>query len=210
VQLYRPLGLHELQLVADSGWREWPPRLPHQPIFYLVLEFSYARAIARDWNPTDEASGFVGFVSRFKVVDEFAARYPVQVAGGRSHRELWVPAAELRALNANLRGFIEIVEAFTGPRFRGSLDPATRIPAPLVLPRASAAPLRFSCPCCRCLTLTTRSGFECCPDDPDVDAVRGGPNGSLSLSQARANFSTFGASDQLFTRHVRPPFETEL
>ncbi len=31
--LYRPTGSKELALVAESGWKEWPPRLPDQPIF---------------------------------------------------------------------------------------------------------------------------------------------------------------------------------
>jgi len=34
--LFRPVGLHELALIWDKGMREYPPRLPHQPIFYPV------------------------------------------------------------------------------------------------------------------------------------------------------------------------------
>jgi hypothetical protein len=37
VTLWRPAGPEELALVEGSGWREWPPRLPGQPIFYPVL-----------------------------------------------------------------------------------------------------------------------------------------------------------------------------
>jgi hypothetical protein len=37
VRLWRPTGQAELDLVAASGWREWPPRLPAQPIFYAVV-----------------------------------------------------------------------------------------------------------------------------------------------------------------------------
>lgn len=33
VVLYRPTGPQELELVAQSGYRRWPPRLPEQPIF---------------------------------------------------------------------------------------------------------------------------------------------------------------------------------
>jgi len=32
-----PAGPEELALVEASGWREWPPRLPGQPIFYPVF-----------------------------------------------------------------------------------------------------------------------------------------------------------------------------
>lgn len=44
-----------------------PPRLEHQPIFYPVTNEEYAIQIARDWNTGDEASGFVGYVTRFEV-----------------------------------------------------------------------------------------------------------------------------------------------
>ena len=76
--LYRPTGLRELRLVADSGWTRWPPRLPDQPIFYPVLTLSYAVTIARDWNTKDPFSDHVGFVTRFQLDDAFATRYPVQ------------------------------------------------------------------------------------------------------------------------------------
>jgi hypothetical protein len=47
--LYRPVGQEELNLIKSSGYREFPPRLPHQPIFYPVLNEEYATQIARDW-----------------------------------------------------------------------------------------------------------------------------------------------------------------
>ena len=37
VILFRPVGPSELQLIAASGYREFPPRLPEQPIFDPVL-----------------------------------------------------------------------------------------------------------------------------------------------------------------------------
>lgn len=126
--LYRPVGVLELRLIARSGFREFPPRLPEQPIFYPVLTLEYARKIARDWNTVDVQSGYAGFVTRFAIDDETAKRYPVRVAGGRSHEELWVPAAELSEFNAHLVENIAVVEAFTGPEFSGSLDPLTLLP----------------------------------------------------------------------------------
>lgn len=39
VTLWRPTGPEELALVEASGWREWPSRLPGQPIFYPVLNY---------------------------------------------------------------------------------------------------------------------------------------------------------------------------
>lgn len=48
--LCRPVGPKELALIAASGFREFPPRLPDQPIFCPVLNEGYARQIAREWN----------------------------------------------------------------------------------------------------------------------------------------------------------------
>ena len=64
-RLYRPLGLHELALIWDSGCRVFPPRLPDQPIFYPVTNVEYATQIARDWNTKD--GSFAGYVAEFEV-----------------------------------------------------------------------------------------------------------------------------------------------
>jgi hypothetical protein len=58
--LFRPVGLHELALPWDSGFRKFPPRLAHQPFFYPVASAEYARHIAVHWNVNDEASGSRG------------------------------------------------------------------------------------------------------------------------------------------------------
>jgi hypothetical protein len=132
MQLHRPVGIHELRLIAASGWTAFPPRLPGQPIFYPVLDESYAVQIARDWNLDDDASGFAGFVTSFVIDPTFAARYPVQVVGGRQHRELWVPAEELAEFNRHIRGRITVGASFYGPRFTASIDPVTNLPTELV------------------------------------------------------------------------------
>jgi len=113
--LYRPVGAKELALIAQSGYRAFPPRLPFQPIFYPVLTEAYAVEIARDWNTKDEASGFVGYVTRFTVDAAYVAKFPVQVAGARRHQELWVPAEELEEFNRHLIGLIEVIAEFRGP-----------------------------------------------------------------------------------------------
>ncbi len=110
--LYRPIGQRELELISESGWRAFPPRLPHQPIFYPVLTEEYAVRIARDWNTRDEASGHVGYVSRFAVDSSFVAKYPVHTVGGKAHQELWVPAEDLQEFNRHLAGPIEIIAEF--------------------------------------------------------------------------------------------------
>jgi len=107
--LWRPTGPEELALVAASGWRAWPPRLPDQPIFYPVLDEDYAITIARDWNVPRSGAGFV---TRFEVGSEFLSRYPVRQVGGRTILELWVPAEELDEFNAHIVGTIDVVHEF--------------------------------------------------------------------------------------------------
>jgi hypothetical protein len=126
--LFRPVGLKELALIAKAEFRAFPPRLPHQPIFYPVLDLDYARQIAGDWNPTDELSGYIGFVTRFSVDEAYVSRFPVQIAGSKRHRELWVPAEELDEFNANIVDPVRVVEAYPGPRFAEELDPVTLVP----------------------------------------------------------------------------------
>lgn len=108
--LYRPTGPEELELVRQSGFMKWPPRLPEQPIFYPVTNEQYAIEIARDWNV--KASGS-GFVTRFQVKTEFMSQYPVQQVGAAHHTEWWVPAEELEALNESIVGQIEVIAEFT-------------------------------------------------------------------------------------------------
>jgi len=107
--LYRPVGPKELALIAASGHREFPPRLPGQPIFYPVLNEEYARQIARDWNVP--ASG-AGYVTRFAVRNEFVARYPIHTVGGSVHQELWIPAEDLAEMNRNIVGLIEVIAEY--------------------------------------------------------------------------------------------------
>jgi hypothetical protein len=37
ITLFRPVGPAELELIRQSGFRAFPPRLPELPIFYPVL-----------------------------------------------------------------------------------------------------------------------------------------------------------------------------
>src|SRR6266478_2165627 len=107
--LYRPVGQKELALIAASGYREFPPRLPEQPIFYPVLNEEYARQIAREWNVPASGSGYV---TRFAVRKEFLARYGEQQVGASVHRELWIPAEELAEMNRNMVGLIEVIAEY--------------------------------------------------------------------------------------------------
>jgi len=108
--LYRPVGQKELDLIRASC--VFPPRLPHQPIFYPVLNEDYAIQIARDWNTKDEASGYKGFVIRFQVKTAFLANYQIQQVGGKKHLEYWIPAEDLQAFNENIVGCLEVTHRF--------------------------------------------------------------------------------------------------
>ena len=99
-------------MIEQSGWRAFPPRLSFQPIFYPVLNEEYATQIARDWNVKDEASGYVGYVTRFRVNAEYLAQYEVQVVGGIQHEECWIPSGDLEEFNRNIVGAIEVVSEF--------------------------------------------------------------------------------------------------
>jgi hypothetical protein len=98
VTLYRPTGPQELELVKQSGFKRWPPRMPEQPIFYPVTNEAYARQIATEWNIPD-----------FKVRKPFMDRYAIQKVGGESHTEWWIPAEDLEELNDNIVGEIEVI-----------------------------------------------------------------------------------------------------
>ena len=42
----------------------------------------------------------------------FLSKYDIHEAGGKAHREYWIPANELPAFNAALIGEIEVVAEF--------------------------------------------------------------------------------------------------
>jgi hypothetical protein len=109
--LFRPVGEDELKLIQASDFREFPPRLPEQPIFYPVLNEAYAVQIARDWNARLNKDN-VGFVTRFRVRRSLLDRYEKQIVGGREHEEYWIPAADLAEFNRNIVGQIEVIAEF--------------------------------------------------------------------------------------------------
>jgi hypothetical protein len=110
--LYRPVGQQELDLIQASDYCEFPPRLPHQPIFYPVLNEEYATQIARDWNT--KSGSRRGFVTRFRVRAEFLRRYEIKTVGSSIHQEYWIPAEDLPEFNRNIVGLIEVIAEFQG------------------------------------------------------------------------------------------------
>lgn len=114
--LYRPVGPVELEAIAATGYRRFPPRLADQPIFYPVCNERYATQIVREWNVPRLGAGFV---TRFEVRKSFLERYPVRIVGDRTHAEYWIPAEDLEAFNNAIVGEIEVVASF------GKCDPGT-------------------------------------------------------------------------------------
>lgn len=109
VTLFRPTGQKELDLVRESGFKKWPPRLSEQPIFYPVTNEKYAIEITTKWNVPAEG---VGYVTRFRVLKSFMDNYEIHQVGASYHTEWWIPAEELELLNDNIVGLIEVVDEY--------------------------------------------------------------------------------------------------
>lgn len=110
--LYRPVGTKELELIKESGYTKYPPRLPEQPIFYPVLNEKYATEIAANWN-VKYNDDHKGYVTKFGIEDEYVQQFEVHTVGGSHHQELWVPAEELETFNRHITGPIQVVSEFT-------------------------------------------------------------------------------------------------
>lgn len=103
-----------------------------------LLSRAHVGVRARHREGLEREGRVLGFVTRFELDPEFATRYPVQVAGGRRHEELWVPAEELEEFNDHIVGTIAVLETYPGANFVGDLHPTTGIPRELMGPPKSA------------------------------------------------------------------------
>lgn len=110
--LFRPVGTKELSLIEQSGYREFPPRLPDQPIFYPVLNEEYASEIAEKWN-VKHSSDHKGYVTRFEVDDDYCSQFEIHIVGNHYHQEFWIPAEELSNFNSHIVGPISVVSSFS-------------------------------------------------------------------------------------------------
>jgi hypothetical protein len=110
ITVYRPIGPEEYELVRKNGFTAWPPRKPDQTIFYPVANEEYAVEITRCWNVKQYG---VGYVTRFEISRSFMDRYELQTVGAAHHREWWVPARDLAALNQHIVGKIEVIGKYT-------------------------------------------------------------------------------------------------
>ncbi len=112
VELFRSVGRQELDRIAASGHRAFPPRSPDEPVFYPVLTRKYAEQLARNWQARDPNSGFRGFVLRFRVRADYLSRFEVHTVGDTAHQEYWIPAAGLEEFNCHIVGQIEVVAVY--------------------------------------------------------------------------------------------------
>ncbi len=108
-KLYRPVNRAELNLIQDSGWKKFPPRLPDQPIFYPVTNQEYASQITTEWNLPSYKNGFV---TEFELSNQYLSKFKVEKVGLDHHTELWVPAEELEEFNSEIINQIFVVEAY--------------------------------------------------------------------------------------------------
>jgi hypothetical protein len=115
--LYRPVSLQELQLIYDSGMKAFPARLPQQPIFYPVLQLEYARQVASSWNVKN--GQFAGYVTQFKVEDEYIGQFEEHTVSGTQYQELWIPAEKVEEFNEHISGHIKVLEAYFEESFQG-------------------------------------------------------------------------------------------
>lgn len=127
VMLFRPVGETELELIRVSGFKEFPPRLAWQPIFYPVLNVEYAEQIALEWNTKDEFSGFAGYVLSFEMEEDYIKKFAVQNVGGEMHNELWVPSEELAEFNSHIVGYITVLNSFFGQQHRSKISYQNKI-----------------------------------------------------------------------------------
>ena len=107
--LYRSVGKAEYELIAQSDFTAYPPRLPEQPIFYPVLNERYAREIAEKWNRRYPDSQYTGYVTTFEIDDIYISQFPVQTVGASYHQELWIPAEDLHEFNQHIIGKIKVL-----------------------------------------------------------------------------------------------------
>jgi hypothetical protein len=105
-------------LIAASGYREFPPRLPEQAIFYPVLNEEYATQMARDWNATNSG---IGIVTKFLIKTASLSNFEIHTVGARIHQEYWIPSDELPDFNRNIVGLIEVISEFRAKQKRPRL-----------------------------------------------------------------------------------------
>ena len=112
--LFSSVGRRELELIRQSGCRQFPPRPAHQPVLHPLLTEEHARRIARERHARDESSGFAGFVLRFSVKSTFLEQFAVEKGESCEALEYRIPAERLPELNENIVGVIQMLADYYG------------------------------------------------------------------------------------------------
>ena len=120
--LYRPVGEKELDLIRNTNYTSFPPRLPSQPIFYPVLNIRYAEEIAERWNTKDANSGYKGYVTSFEIEDDYISKYEPHQVGASYHLEYWIPAEQLEEFNRHIKGKIQVIRSYINEKSKESLE----------------------------------------------------------------------------------------
>ena len=110
--LYRPVGTKELNLIRESGYRAFPPKLPEQPVFYTILYLQHILlfVVIQSVKYNDDHKGYV---TKFEVDDSYGTQFEVHCVGDSYHEELWVPADELEEFNRHIIGEIKVIREFS-------------------------------------------------------------------------------------------------
>ncbi|MBC9929725.1 hypothetical protein [Chitinophaga qingshengii] len=103
--LYRLIEATELQLIEQSGWKRFPPRLTSVIYFHPTLTEAYALEIAKEWFTPPYSQGYV---IRFEMNTEFLKAYPPRKAFSNPN-EYWIPIEDMGAVNEQLSGLIAVI-----------------------------------------------------------------------------------------------------
>lgn len=115
--LYRPVGLYEMKLIMNMGFKGFPSSLPEQPTFYSVLNKHDAHQIAKNRNTKDAQSGFAGFVTEWDMDKSCVNEFERQATGTAQKDHLWVPTEQLTCFNAQIQGAIRLVDVYYGTHY---------------------------------------------------------------------------------------------
>jgi hypothetical protein len=111
ITLWRPVGPTELELIAATGMGHFPSvaratDLLSCPHGSLCHEHRAGLKRATRWRIRHPV---------LQVRAAFLARYEIKEAGGRDHREYWIPAEDLPACDEAIVGEIEVTAEFSWP-----------------------------------------------------------------------------------------------
>lgn len=110
VVLYKPVDMVEFDLIKKSGFRRFPPRLPHHPGFTAVVHSEFAKEIAGDLINSKLTKNPASVVLVFEVYKMFLDKYEKKTFGSKQTEEVLVPSNDLEQLNDNISGKIKVID----------------------------------------------------------------------------------------------------